>query len=839
MIRNPERRSRFIVNMRFFSFLLMASFMAASAYGTENDRRIIRNQSDNAGLQQSIGNYWALIIGIGQYRYVKPPLATAVNDTRAVAKILMDRYGFSKDRVLTLYDEKATRKNIHGAFTRLIRETGPKDLVMIYFAGHGELWYQGRSSFEIHDPEEKKRMKQFGLGFWIPVDAHPGRPDEYVANSAIRDYLSQLNVAHLLVLSDSCYSGALLRRTFDPKYQDPALNESLSLRSRMLIASGGLHPVPDRSILNRCAGHSTFACYLLKFLEEERSGYLTARMLFSRLYEPVVSNSDQEPQMADLKNLGHEGGQFVFLAGGSIMVNTPVSAPTGTLVVKSRPSGARVYVDGNPRDNTPLILKNIPTGRMRIKGVLEGYRDREEGVYIRAGRETAITLVLDKIAGTVAVRSEPAGAVWYLDGAYVGVTPDEMKDVPVGPHRVTVRKEGYPDWHKEIVVKDEEQAIIEAGLGSTKGRLYVNTEPSDAQVMIMNIVPPYKAGIALSQGAYDVKVTANGHVPWRQTVTLTAGKEKRIRVTLSPIPIRQEPATREPLPGETWIEPVTGMEFVWVPGGCFQMGQTDAEKQYLIKEAGEEIYKTYYERELTRHKVCVDGFWMGKCEVTRGQFRAFVRDSGYRTDAEKQGYAWAFNKKTDWKWKQLSGYDWKKVGYNQDDNHPVACVSWNDATAFAQWLSEKSGRKIHLPMEAQWEYAARGGVESMRYWGSDESDFCLYANAADKGHNYSPSFPCDDGYQFTAPVARYKPNPFGLYDMLGNVWEWCADWYGKNYYSHSPKKNPLGPARGSFRVLRGGSWSDYPKCVRCATRGRGDPGGRGTGSGFRVVAFPP
>ena len=100
----------------------------------------------------------------------------------------------------------------------------------------------------------------------------------------------------------------------------------------------------------------------------------------------------------------------------------------------------------------------------------------------------------------------------------------------------------------------------------------------------------------------------------------------------------------------------------------------------------------------------------------------------------------------------------------------------------------RNARKtIQLPTEAQWEYAARGGVEAMRFWGADESDACQYANAADKGSNWKTSFPCSDGYEFTAPVGNYKPNPLGLYDMLGNVWEWCADWYGN--YSSSPEKN--------------------------------------------------
>ena len=363
-----------------------------------------------------------------------------------------------------------------------------------------------------------------------------------------------------------------------------------------------------------------------------------------------------------------------------------------------------------------------------------------------------------------------------------------------------------------------------------KGRLFVNTDPSGARVRILNIGPRFHQGMELNPGSYNLEVSADRHHTRKEWVELTTGDEKRVQITLTPT---------DPPKGDTWTDPVTGMEFVWVPGGCFMMGQTEAEKQYLIREAGQETYDKYYKRELPRHRVCVDGFWMGKTEVTRGQFREFVRQTGYKTDAEKKGKAKVFNKDTDWKWKELPGYNWKKVGYSQNDTHPATCISWNDAKAFADWLSRKTGRKIRLPTEAQWEYAARGGTDGMRFWGSEDSDACRYANAADKGHWGGNIFPCDDGYKFTAPAGNYQPNPFGLYDMLGNVWEWCADWYSGGYYSKSPEKNPQGPIGGRYRVLRGGAWVSFPGRVRAANRSWGTPGVRNSSKGFRLVAVPP
>ena len=287
-------------------------------------------------------------------------------------------------------------------------------------------------------------------------------------------------------------------------------------------------------------------------------------------------------------------------------------------------------------------------------------------------------------------------------------------------------------------------------------------------------------------------------------------------------------------PGQVWKDAATGMKFVWIPSGCFQMGQTTAEKQYLIKARGKEEYTKYYMDELSRHKVCLDGFWMGQHEVTRGEFRQFIKATGYQTDAEKKGTAWIKNKETDWKWKEKKGYHWQKVGYPQEDTHPVVNVSWNDAQAFIKWLNKRTGKEFVLPSEAQWEYACRGGSNAMRFWGDGEAEACRSANVADKDY-WSSSFPCSDGYKFTAPVGNYQSNGFGLYDMLGNVWEWCQDIYAKDAYKKHSSKNPIYAQSGSYRVYRGGSWDSRPANVRCADRDRYTPGNRGFDLGFRLL----
>jgi formylglycine-generating enzyme required for sulfatase activity len=258
------------------------------------------------------------------------------------------------------------------------------------------------------------------------------------------------------------------------------------------------------------------------------------------------------------------------------------------------------------------------------------------------------------------------------------------------------------------------------------------------------------------------------------------------------------------------------MEFVFVPGGCFQMGQSSEEKQQLIAVAGQETYDKYYKDELPRHEVCVDGFWLGKYEVTNGQYRQY--QSGHDSK--------------DYKGKSLNGA-----------SQPVVEVSWEDAQGFARWLSEQSGKGVRLPTESEWEYAARGGTSSIRYWGDDgsHSQACGYANVHDQtSKRVNTDFTwdahsCDDGHAVSSPVGSFRPNGYGLHDMLGNVWEWCSDWHGADYYSSSPRSNPHGPSSGSYRVFRGGDWNGSPRIMRAANRAWLDPSERSIRLGFRLL----
>ncbi len=225
----------------------------------------------------------------------------------------------------------------------------------------------------------------------------------------------------------------------------------------------------------------------------------------------------------------------------------------------------------------------------------------------------------------------------------------------------------------------------------------------------------------------------------------------------------------------------------------------------------------------------------------------FYHDAAYKADSEKDGESGGGfdpnNKENPFE-KKAKYRPWSWGFEGQTNEHPVVNVSWNDAKAYCEWLSRKEGKTYRLPTEAEWEYACRAGTKS-RYWNSSDPEelvsianvWDLSANSRFRTLNWVPQnyLNSNDGYAFSAPVGRFKPNPFGLYDMHGNAVEWCEDWYDENYYAKSPPEDPQGPTAGSFRVIRGGGWYYYAVLCRAADRNEIPPSNRNCNIGFRVV----
>ncbi len=258
-----------------------------------------------------------------------------------------------------------------------------------------------------------------------------------------------------------------------------------------------------------------------------------------------------------------------------------------------------------------------------------------------------------------------------------------------------------------------------------------------------------------------------------------------------------EAQRKTPATADTWVEPRTGIRLVRVEDGCFAMGTADNQTERYSNE--------------TQHQVCLQSFWIGQQEVTNAQYRLF------RPEHSSGSY---------------------KGASLDRDQQPVTEVTWNDAAAYARWLSEQTGRRYRLPTEAEWEYAARAGSSTARYWSNDPMDACAYANGADytarRAWGAVNIHNCDDGYAVAAPVGSYTPNAYKLYDVLGNVAEWTCSDYRHNFDNEETRCSKINPQKGQ-RTVRGGSWDDEPRLLRGSDRNGREANTQDNDLGFRLV----
>jgi formylglycine-generating enzyme required for sulfatase activity len=288
---------------------------------------------------------------------------------------------------------------------------------------------------------------------------------------------------------------------------------------------------------------------------------------------------------------------------------------------------------------------------------------------------------------------------------------------------------------------------------------------------------------------------------------------------------------------ETAEPPTAAISYTYymasVPSGSFSMGSP-----------GMELDRVEFRERL--HEVQLSAFSLGSREVSLGEFRRFVEETGYRTTAERAGGAFAYNE-TSSEWEFTADADWRRPGFAQGEDHPVVNVSWFDAVEYCNWLSQKEGLRpayavsgedvrwdksadgYRLPTEAEWEYACRAGTTT---------PFSTGQRISTSQANYNGNFPYANGNQGlyrkgSSPVASFPPNGWGLYDMHGNAWEWCWDYY--DLYEREPVTDPAGPDSGEHRICRGGSWSSYAKNLRSAARSGDFPDAAVSNIGFRMA----
>lgn len=350
------------------------------------------------------------------------------------------------------------------------------------------------------------------------------------------------------------------------------------------------------------------------------------------------------------------------------------------------------------------------------------------------------------IYGSLNIESTPGFATVYIDGKKVGETPKSVNEILIGEHEVKLTKDGYADYTETITINKGERKQVKATLNNGK-EIQFTCNVSNAQLEIDG----QRVGSAndtymLTYGSHSLKVTASNYCDY--TYTINVGENS----------IRSHSIQMQSLTKDEKIFKVKGVSFTMklVEGGTFQMGATS--------EQGSDAY----DNEKPVHSVTLSNYYMGETEVTQALWQALMGSNP----------------------SQFEG-----------DNLPVNQVTWNDCQEFIRKLNQKTGKNFRLPTEAEWEYAARGGKKSRgyKYSGSNTlRDVAWFGQW--NGYTY------DNGNsgEKTHAVKTKSPNELGLYDMSGNVWEWCSDWYGS--YGSSTQTNPTGSSSGSSRVLRGGGW---------------------------------
>jgi formylglycine-generating enzyme required for sulfatase activity/serine/threonine protein kinase len=497
--------------------------------------------------------------------------------------------------------------------------------------------------------------------------------------------------------------------------------------------------------------------------------------------------------------------EYLFIEEGKPRVIQAKLAPKpfGDLEVNSNPLGAEVIIDDDKRGITPISIEDLPKGTHRVMVKKEGFDPWQDTIEIISMEKAQISANLITIYGGLNISSSPSEADVYVDGKKEGKTPLVLKEVQKGRRIIKLKKVDFDVWKKEVYVKAAEVFKIKAVLGISYGDLKVLSTPNDAEVIINGMSKGKTPLIIhkLSKGKTKIEIKKEGYEKKTLWVSLEAGEDKTLDIRLNRIAMS--------------ISNNLGMEFVYIPPGTFTMGSPS-------NEPGRNKNEKQHQVTLTQ------GFYMQTTEVTVGQWRAFVRDTAYRSEAETEGYIYIRIGK---KLSKEKGLYWDKTRFSQTESNPVTCVSWNDVQSYIKWLNQKEGNTYRLPTESQWEYACRAGSITAFANGGISEINCGY-----DPHLNAMGWYCGNSKKKTHPVAKKKPNDWGLYDMHGNVWEWCQEWYGK--YPSSLVANPTGPPGGTHRVIRGGHFNKYARHCRSALRGKAPPDARGLGLGFRLLRNP-
>ncbi len=451
----------------------------------------------------------------------------------------------------------------------------------------------------------------------------------------------------------------------------------------------------------------------------------------------------------------------------------------GELNISSDPSGADVTVDGKKVGKTPLSLKKIKKGAHKINIYKSRFGAWKQEILVEASKVSEVNATLVSSFGSLKVETVPDGADVFIDGKKQGISPLQIKKIKKGTVTVEAKKTCYALSKKKVRIRGGKDTEVRFEMQTVCGDLAVASEPSGAEWYLdgkyIGKTPGVKKNVV--KGPHEVVVKKKGYTAWSQRAEVLAGKKAVLQASLSVVGPKMK------------IKNSLGMAFVYIKPGTFMMGSPK-------NEPGRDDDENQHQVTLSK------GFYMQTTEVTQAQWQAVMGNS-------------------------------PSYFKNCGNDCPVERVSWNDVQKFIRKLnSRESNVTYRLPTEAEWEYAARAGSPTAFANGGISNIKCGYDDNLDAMGWY-----CGNSNRKTHPVAQKDPNSWGLYDMHGNVWEWCQDWFGD--YPAESVTDPAGPSVSLFRTTRGGSWESEAGYCRSGDRGMSFPySDMSTGQGFRLVRSP-
>jgi len=471
---------------------------------------------------------------------------------------------------------------------------------------------------------------------------------------------------------------------------------------------------------------------------------------------------------------------FTISRGNNTQRTITMKANFGTVTVNAH-EGDAIYID-NLQVGTASYSGRFLRGSHIIRVEHKNYYTQSKQINVTPGQNLQETIILKPKTGILSVMTTPIGADIFIDEKLIGQSPKIIDSLKVGNYTVKLQKQGYATVEKQVIITENQITTIRETLANGIN-VQFTSQPSGSELYVDG---QYK-------GTTPLKLSVNFG---EHTIRLVNGKHtiKKNIIFSEKSPPKLNFIILMPFVNYTETTQNLNLAMVAVKGGTFQMGSNNGNAD-----------------EKPVHSVTLSNYYIGKYEVTQKQ------------------------------WKDVMG---KNPSYFKGRNLPVEQVSWNDVQEFLRKLNQITGKHYRLPTEAEWEYAARGGAQSSgyQYSGSDNTNKVAWygKNSGNKllSGDWKRSKIKSNNCK-THTVGTKKPNELGIYNMSGNVWEWCNDWYNKTYYKESPKINPKGPSSGVNQVIRGGSWNDDAVYCRVAFRSSWYPAKGNYFIGFRLALSVP